>query len=37
MGSKKGISKIAIVFIILIVVLIIIGGTIRTIWLIDKN
>ena len=37
MGSKRGISKIAIVFIVLIIVLIIIGGTILTIWLIDKN
>ena len=37
MESKRGISKIAIVFIVLIIVLIIIGGTILTIWLIDKN
>ena len=37
MESKRGISKIAIVFIVLITVLIIIGGTILTIWLIDKN
>ena len=37
MGSKRGISKIAIVFVVLIIALIIIGGTILTIWLIDKN
>ncbi len=37
MNSKKGISKIAIVIIIFVVILLIAGGTILTIWLIDKN
>lgn len=37
METKKGISKIALVFIILIVLLIIVGGTILAIWLIEKN